>query len=340
MQKHFLHATLLAVVAMTLFAVPQHAQAQTKEAYAVKSTDGKTLTFYYDTQKATRPGTKWGIEEKDEETSIPAWAGTDDTPNRTITQAVIDPSFKDFRPKTTAEWFNQLQALTQITGIEHLNTSEVTDMNSMFYGCKVLTQLDVSKFDTKNVTDMVWMFGKCAVLTRLDINKFDTKNVTDMGSMFDGCDALTQLDVSNFDTENVTDMSSMFHGCDALTQLDVSKFDTKDVTDMSSMFRDCTALTTIYCNNTWTCGSSSGMFNNCKKLKGAVSYDSGKIDVTMANPDTGYFTKKGTTGIGQTGHAATVKAVYSVDGRRLKEPQTGVNIVKMSDGTTRKVVKR
>ena len=82
------------------------------------------------------------------------------------------------------------------------------------------------------------------------------------------------------------------------------------------------------------------MFNNCKKLKGAVSYDSGKIDATMANPNTGYFTKKGTTGIGQTGHAATVKAVYSADGRRLKEPQTGVNIVKMSDGTTRKVVKK
>ena len=288
MQKHFLHATLLAIVAMMMFALPQHAQAQTKEAYVVKSTDGKTLTFYYDTQKATRPGTKWGIEEKDEETSIPAWAGTDDTPNRTITQAVIDPSFKDFRPKTTAEWFNQLQALTQITGIEHLNTSEVTDMNSMFYGCKVLTQLDVS----------------------------------------------------NFNTENVTDMSSMFHGCDALTELDVSKFDTKDVTDMSSMFRDCTALTTIYCNNTWTCGSSSGMFNNCKKLKGAVSYDSGKIDATMANPNTGYFTKKGTTGIGQTGHAATVKAVYSADGRRLKETQPGMNIVKMSDGTTRKIVKK
>ena len=288
MQKHFLHATLLAIVAMMMFALPQHAQAQTKEAYAVKSTDGKTLTFYYDMQKATRPGTKWGIEEKDEETSIPAWAGTDDTPNRTITQAVIDPSFKDFRPKTTAEWFNLLEALTQITGIEHLNTSEVTDMNSMFCGCNVLTQLDVS----------------------------------------------------NFNTENVTDMSSMFHGCDALTQLDVSKFDTKNVTDMSSMFRDCTALTTIYCNNTWTCGSSSGMFNNCKKLKGAVSYDSRKIDATMANPNTGYFTKKGTTGIGQTGHAATVKAVYSADGRRLKEPQTGVNIVKMSDGTTRKVVKK
>ena len=412
MKRQILHSVLLAIVAIILFALPQYAQAKEKEAYVVES--GKTLTFYYDTQKATRPGTKWGIEEN----TVPAWAGTGATPNRTITKAVIASSFKDFRPKTTACWFNRLEALTQITGIEHLNTSEVTNMYGMFYGCKVLTQLDVSKFDTqnvtnmscmfygckalprlnvskfntanvtdmacmfarcssltqldvtkfdtKNVTKMSWMFSVCEALTQLDVTKFDTRNVTNMYGMFYSCSALTQLDVTNFKTQNVTDMRYMFGRCDALpqldvtnfntekvtdmcamfaicsalTQLDVSKFVTKNVTDMSSMFDGCAALTTIYCNDAWTCGNSAEMFIHCEKLKGAVSYDSGKIDATMANPDTGYFTKKGSAGIAQTGHAATVKAVYSVDGRRLKEPQPGVNIVKMSDGTTRKVVKR
>ena len=115
MKRQILHSVLLAIVAMMLFALPQYAQAQNKEAYVVRS--GITLTFYYDTQKATRPGTKWGIEEEHEGTFIPAWAGTDGTPNTTTTQAVFDPSFKDFRPKTTARWFNYFKALTQITGI-------------------------------------------------------------------------------------------------------------------------------------------------------------------------------------------------------------------------------
>ena len=288
MKRQILHSVLLAIVAIILFALPQYAQAKEKEAYVVESTNGKTLTFYYDTQKATRPGTKWGIKEKHEGTSIPAWAGTSGIPNTTTTQAVFDPSFKDFRPKTTVEWFNQLQALTQITGIEHLNTSEVTNMRSMFYGCAALSQLDVSKFDTQNVTNM--------------------------SSMFEGCAALPQLDVSNFNTANVT--------------------------NIGYMFSNCAVLTTIYCNKAWTCGNSAYMFIYCKKLKGAVSYDENKIDATMANPDTGYFTKKGPAGIVQTGHATTVKAVYSADGRRLKAPQPGVNIMKMSDGTTRKVVKK
>lgn len=158
--------------------------------------------------------------------------------------------------------------------------------------------------------------------------------------MFNACFALPLLDVSNFKTQNVTDMRSMFSSCKALTQLDVSKFDTKNVTNMTDMFLYCEALTTIYCNNTWTCGKSNYMFAGCPKLNGTVSYDENKADVAMANPNTDYFTKKGATGIAQTGHAATVKAVYSVDGRRLKATQPGVNIVKMSDGTTRKVVKK
>ena len=393
MKRQILHSALFAIVAMMMLALPQYAQAQTKEAYVVKSDDGKTLTFYYDTQKATRPGTKWGIEEKhEEEASTPAWAGTSGTQNTTITQAGFDPSFKDFRPKTTARWFYRFQALTQITGIEHLNTEEVTDMGYMFFGCFSLTQLDVSEFNTQNVTNMCSMFYDCYALTQLNVSKFDTKNVTDMSYMFEGCEALTRLDVSNFDTKNVTNMYCMFDGCEALTQLDVSKFDTKNVTDMGrmfyyckaltqidvskfntqnvtrmycmfcdcaalnqldvsnfntqngtymrSMFKGCAALTTIYCNDAWTCGDSAEMFSGSVKLKGAVSYDPGKTDATMANPDTGYFTKKGSTGIAQTGHAAILKAVYSVDGRRLKEPQPGVNIMKMSDGTTRKVVKK
>ena len=419
MQKHFLHATLLAIVAMMMFALPQHAQTQEKEAYVVKSDDAKTLTFYYDTQKATRPGTKWGIKEKHEKSSTPAWAGTDKNPNTTTTQAVINPSFKEFRPKTTAEWFNQLQALTQITGLEHLNTSEVTQMNAMFYGCEALKQLDVTKFDTQNVTDMSSMFYDCEALTQLDVSKFNTANVTNMHSMFyhcesltrldvselfntknvtnmgymfyacknlpqldvskfntenvtdmsfmfldcealtqldvsnfntanvtnmtvmfNGCISLTQIDVSKFNTKNVTTMSGMFNRCEALTQIDVNNFDTENVTDMYSMFYGCESLTTIYCNNTWTCGYSEAMFMDCPKLKGVASYNKYKTDGAMANPYTGYFTKKDPAGIAQTGHAATVKAVYSADGRRLKETQPGVNIVKMSDRTTRKVVKK
>jgi hypothetical protein len=37
--------------------------------------------------------------------------------------------------------------------------------------------------------------------------------------------------------------------------------------------------------------------------------------------------------------SVTVVACYDLNGKRLSQPQKGLNILKMSDGTTRKVVK-
>ena len=87
----------------------------------------------------------------------------------------------------------------------------------------------------------------------------------------------------------------MFSGCAALTSIDLKNFNTKNVTDMSWMFSGCAALTTINSNTTWQCPESKDMFAGCTKLKGAVSYDKNKVDATMANPETGYFTAESTT---------------------------------------------
>ena len=187
--------------------------------------------------------------------------------------------------------FNSCSGLSSLD-LSKFNTTNVTDMNSMFISCSGLTSLDVSNFNTENVTDMGCMFCSCSSLTSLDVSKFNTANVTDMFYMFYKCEALTSLDVSKFNTANVTNMGGMFYNCKALTSLDVSKFNTANVTDMSQMFRFCSSLTTIYCNDAWTCATSNDMFSNCTSLKGAISYDADKTDVTYANPTTGYFTKK------------------------------------------------
>ena len=98
------------------------------------------------------------------------------------------------------------------------DTSAVTDMSSMFYGCK-FTTLDLSNFNTSAVTNMMYMFKYCDRLTTLDLSNFDTSAVTSMGGMFDNCDRLTTLDLSNFDTSAVTNMMYMFYDCANLTTI-------------------------------------------------------------------------------------------------------------------------
>ena len=205
--------------------------------------------------------------------------------------------------------------------VTNFNTEKVTDMNCMFQNCQTLTSLDVTKFNTANVTDMSDMFSGCLKLTSLDVSKFNTVNVTNMSRMFSGSDALTSLDVTNFNTEKVTYMISMFSGCSKLTSLDVTNFNTANVTNMSSMFSYCVALTSLYLTNFNTekvtsmksmfsgCGAlttiytsskfvtpqvsnSSGMFNDCEKLKGEEEWTNDKAtDKTYAKIEGGYFSR-------------------------------------------------
>lgn len=105
--------------------------------------------------------------------------------------------------------FNAFTNVTSFTGLNKLDTSNVTNMRSMFDGCKKLTSLDVSHFNTAKVVSMYQMFFNCKALTSLNLSGWDTSNVTDMSAMFDSCNALTSLDLSGFDTSKVTDMREM-----------------------------------------------------------------------------------------------------------------------------------
>ena len=291
MKTKLLHpiARLLLAILMCLPICGSHAFAQEAESYAVFDEATNTLTFKRDNNKPV------GAFALNEGENTPGWYkyGDDGSNANIVKKVIFDASFANARPTSCYEWFYGCTDLTTIEGIEYLNTTNVTDMSGMFWGCVALTTLDVSKFDTKNVTNMSNMFHWCLVLTTLDVSNFDTQNVTNMSNMFYNCHTLTTLNVSNFDTQNVTNMSNMFTDCSALTTLDVSNFDTKNVTDMSWMFSFNPALTTIYASDkfvTTACEKGQNMFKDCTNLVGAVSYDKNNVGKEMANYTTGYFT--------------------------------------------------
>ncbi|WP_240143724.1 DUF285 domain-containing protein, partial [Enterococcus hirae] len=142
---------------------------------------------------------------------------------------------------TGAKYLNNL---TEIEGLNQLDTSNVTNMSYIFRGMSNLTSLDLSSFDTSKVTDMSYMFYNNGV-TSLDVSGFDTSKVTAMSLMFSGMNNVTNLDVNGWNTSNVTNMSGMFLGMSSITSLDVSGFDTSNVTTMSNMFRGMSNLTSL-----------------------------------------------------------------------------------------------
>ena len=124
-------------------------------------------------------------------------------------KVVFDPSFANARPKSCASWFSYTQ-VSDFTGMEYLNTSEVVSMRWMFANCVDIGSIDVSHFDTRKVTDMEMMFY-CFGGRSLDLSSFNTANVENMRNMFNVCPYLQTIYVSSeWSTEKVTTSAYMF----------------------------------------------------------------------------------------------------------------------------------
>ena len=231
----------------------------------------QTLTFKKFVGETLPENSAW-VVDKQKVTDINKKLG-----NGTIVHIVFDKSFSTYTPTSLRRFFYYLTNLETITGLEYLNTENVTDMRRMFFGCSKLTSLDVTKFNTAKVTKMNEMFYNCSKLTSLDVTKFNTANVTDMSYMFSDCSKLTSLDVTHFNTANVTNMTHMFYSCSSLTSLDVTHFNTANVMDMHGMFYSCSSLASLDVThfNTAKVTDMSKMFYGCSSLT--------SLDVTHFN---------------------------------------------------------
>ena len=222
------------------------------------------------------------------EASEPGWWSTH---RYEIKKVVFDASFANARPTSCYYWFCNCSELTDIEGIENLNTENVTNMRGMFFNCPNLSSLDLTNFSTGNVTDMNAMFGYCQ-LSSLDLTSFNTANVTNMYMMFISCQNLSSLDLTSFNTANVTEMNFMFQGCSALTTIYASEMFVTDQVEGYGMFKDCTNL---------------------------KDYSAREIDSKYANYKTGYFCKlvgkNGDDKIGAAGETLATDNLVLDDGK-------------------------
>lgn len=148
------------------------------ETYAVDGIyDGQTITGVWSGEAVTNSGDQ------------PEWSYTVDKNDARCTSVVFDRSFKTVKPNSLSKWFFDYEKLASITGLENLNTSEVTSMVSMFIGCESLTSLDLRKFDVSKVESTYGMFSGCRNLKTIYCNKAWDK-VKDSENMFSACDAL------------------------------------------------------------------------------------------------------------------------------------------------------
>ena len=244
--------------------------------------------------------------------------------------------------------FQDCSGLTSLT----LPSGVTSIGNYVFFGCSGLTSLTLPSSVT-SIGD--YAFQDCSGLTSLTL----PSGVTSIGNyVFFGCSGLTSLtlpssvtSIGDYAFQDCSGLTSLtlpsgvtsignyaFYGCRGLTSMTIPS----GVTVIGEgAFRGCSGLTSIYVYPENLPELESGIFSGCNAQNCTVYVPKGTYDDYKAS-EFGYFEKIvefDATGIDKVTTSTDVKEVsrYSVNGQRLSAPAKGLNIVKYSDGSVKKV---
>ena len=224
-----------------------------------------------------------------------------------------------------------------------------------FYGCRGLTSLTLPSGLTSIGS---WAFTGCSGLTSLSL----PSGVTSIGDgAFFGLSSLTSLSLPSGLT-SIGDQA--FHECSGLTSLSLPSGITSignqvfcycsGLTSLSlpsgltsignGAFYGCSGLTSIYVYAEKMPKLGTNMFDDCDAKKCTVYVPKGTYDDYWLS-EFGYFeniVEFDPTGINNviTSNDAKELSRYSLNGQRLSAPTKGLNIVKYSDGSVKKVAVR
>ena len=135
------------------------------------------------------------------------------------------------------------------------DTSKVTNMNSMFNGCRSLQNLDVSGWDTSSVNSMNYMFNNCYSLQNLDVSGWDTSSVISAVIIFRECSAIRSI-IGNKTLQDVEDGTVAFRGLKVEISTSYSPIRFSSILALANGLADLTGA------KAQTLTISSGSYNN------------------------------------------------------------------------------
>ena len=214
----------------------------------------------------------------------------------------------------------------------HINYYTSNDVigSYAFDGCSGLTNLTLPAGITE-IGD--YAFQHCSGLTSLTL----PAGITKIGDYaFQHCSGLTSLNLPAGITR-IDDYA--FSGCSGLTSLNLPA----GITSIGDeAFQNCSGLTSIYVYAEKVPKIGSNVFGEVDAKKCTLYVPMGTYDDYWLSGFGDYFeniVEFEATGIDKTTTSTDVEEVarYSVNGQRLSAPTKGLNIVKYSDGSVKKV---
>lgn len=221
-----------------------------------------------------------------------------------------------------------IEAFYNCSGLTSIDIPEsVTSIGDQaFHGCSSLLNVNIPKGVT-SISDQA--FAGCSSLASVNI----PDGVTSIGVSAFGYSGLTSITIPG----SVTSIGKWaFSGCSGLKSIHIpSSVSSID----NEAFKNCTSLNSIYLNWNRPIDIDPSVFTNVNATlyvpqESLAAYSASNWGSCFAS-----IVEYDATGIAKAVEASDAKVVsrHSVNGQRLYSPAKGLNIVKYTDGTVRKV---
>ena len=254
---------------------------------------------------------------------------------------------------------NEKNLITNLKIVGKINGTDLKFIREMA-GCDVNGKETDGKLSILDLSDAKIVEGGSAYYSDRDDGFIYTSNDKLGDYVFNGCSGLTSLTLPS----SVTEIGEhAFLNCRGLTNFTIPSGVTKigggaffccyglisltipsSVTAIGSgAFNGCSGLTSIYVYMEKLPETGSNLFLGCDEKNCTVYVPKGTGNAYFRSAEFGYFyniVEFDATGIDKVAISTNAKEVsrYSANGQRLSAPAKGLNIVKYSDGSVKKVV--
>ena len=258
-----------------------------------------------------------------------------------LTSIIVETGNTTYDSRNNCNAIIETASNTRIVGCQNtVIPNSVTNIgNSAFLGCRGLTSITIPGCVTSIGN---YAFAFCSGLTSVTI----PNSVTQMGfGAFSYCSGLTSVTIPN----SMTSISQFaFFSCSGLTSVTIGS----GVRYIGyTTFSHCSSLTDVYCYAENVPNTDSDAFKNSPVGSATLHVPEGSLqEYKTSSPWRGFGTIVGLTqdmidGIREIKNESFTPTLsngegdcYDLNGRMLAAPQKGINIIRYSDGSTRKVM--
>ena len=207
------------------------------------------------------------VSTSDSETPIYMWFDTDTIYYYTEAKLI-------YLNENASGMFRNLRKVLTVEGLNRVDASKTTNLNSFFTWCIELLSIDpLENWDTSNVTDIHNMFTNCRNIPNVDgLTNWNVSNVQNMKSIFARCWKLENVDgLKNWDISKIVSLNQVFFENKGLSDISgLSNWNVSNVEDLSNVFVSCESIKDLSPLSNWNVSKAINklsMFSKCKMIE-------------------------------------------------------------------------